>query len=72
MIEDKCIDEEFFMKHFEQVNSRKRAMDEEDFQNFDQPSPKFDYGIAYNALLVQVPFEEVVLLDWDFIEQSSY
>ena len=45
------------MKHFELVNSRKRAREEEDYQNLDQPSLEFDYVIAQNPLVIQVLFE---------------
>ena len=60
------------MKRFELLNSRKRAREEEGYQNLDQPSPEFDYVVAYNPLVIQVPFEEVVPPDWAFIEQPSY
>ena len=34
------------MKCFELVNSKKRAEEEEDYQNLDKPSPKFDYVVT--------------------------
>ena len=68
VIKEECINNEFLMKHFELVNSRKRARKEEDYQNLDQPSPKFDYVVIYNSLAIQVPFKEVMPPDWAFME----
>ena len=67
MIEEECIKEELLMKRFELVNSRKRAREDEDYQNLNQLSPEFDYVVAYNPPVNQVPFKEVLPPDWTFL-----
>ena len=60
MNEDESVNEEFLMKHFELVQSKKRAKEEENYCNLDKPSLEFDYVIAYNPPVIQIPFKEVV------------
>ena len=47
-------------------------MEEEDYQNLDQQILEFDYDVAYNPSIIQVPFKEVMPPDWAFLEQLSY